>query len=84
MVFAEGIATDLGQVSAVESWLMCKCRQDVRSFLGMTGYYRRFIHQYAKIAALLFALTGAWKAWWERTHACLDGELPGGLRHIKV
>ena len=24
----------------------------------MTGYYRRYIHQYAKVAAPLFALTG--------------------------
>ena len=31
---------------------------EVRSFLGFSGYYRRFIQQYSHIAAPLHALTG--------------------------
>ena len=58
VVSMKGISTDPGKILAVKSWPVPKCRRDVRSFLGMTGYYRRFIHQYAKIAAPLFALTG--------------------------
>jgi len=32
------------------------CQRDVRSFLGFTGYYRRFIENFTKIASPLFKL----------------------------
>ena len=58
VVSAEGITTDPAKISAVKAWPEPRCKNDVRSFLGITGYYRRFIHHYAKIAGPLFALTG--------------------------
>ena len=32
--------------------------RDVRSFLGLTGYYRRFIKDFSKLASPLFGLLG--------------------------
>jgi len=32
------------------------CQKDVKSFLGFTGYYRRFIENFTKIASPLFKL----------------------------
>ena len=32
--------------------------RDVRSFLGLVGYYRRFIKDFSKLASLLFGLLG--------------------------
>ena len=58
VVSEEGITTDPAKTAALKDWPIPKCKKDVRSFLGMTGYYRRFVFQYAKIAAPLFALTG--------------------------
>ena len=58
IVSAEGITTNPEKVAAVENWPTPKSKKDVRSFLGITGYYRKFIHNYAKIANPLFKLIG--------------------------
>ena len=53
IVSAKGIETDLKKVEAVKNWTIPKTVTDVRSFLGFTNYYRRFIKDYAKVARLL-------------------------------
>ena len=58
VVSAEGISTDPDKIAAVKTWPVPKSKKDVRSFLGLTGYYRRFVQNYSKVAAPLFALTG--------------------------
>ena len=58
IVSKEGIATDPEKSDAVEGWPVPKTVKDVRSFLGFTGYYRRFIPRYASIARPLFELLG--------------------------
>ena len=50
VVSEEGIQTDPSKIDAVKSWPVPKNTQDVRKFLGFTGYYRRFIRDYAAIA----------------------------------
>ena len=54
----KGIATDPAKLEAVRRWPTPKTKKDVRSFLGFTGYYRRFIRGYAQIAKPLFGLIG--------------------------
>jgi transposase InsO family protein len=46
------------KVEAVQCWPKPRNLHDVRSFLGICGYYRRFIAGFADIAAPLHALTG--------------------------
>ena len=58
VVSERGVATDPEKTAAVHDWPVPKTKRDVRSFLGFTGYYRRFIKDYAKIAHPLFALVG--------------------------
>ena len=58
VVSTDGISTDPDKISAVKNWPVPKSKRDVRGFLGLTGYYRRFVRNYSKIAAPLFALTG--------------------------
>ena len=43
-------------MEAVKTWTIPKTITDVRSFLGFTNYYRRFIKDYAKVARPLNAL----------------------------
>ena len=46
----KGIATNPKKIEAVRNWPVPKTVTQVRSFLGFTNYYRRFIKGYAKVA----------------------------------
>jgi hypothetical protein len=50
MVSPEGIAVDPGKVKEVLEWKLTTIMSKVRSFLGLAGYYRRFIPNFSKIA----------------------------------
>ena len=42
-VFKEGVSVDPGKIQAVSKWPTPKNVLDIRSFLGLAGYYRRFV-----------------------------------------
>ena len=50
IVSEAGIQTDPEKTEAIKNWPRPNSVKDVRSFLGFTGYYRRFIKNYARIA----------------------------------
>ena len=52
----EGIATDPEKTKMVSEWPVPTSVKEVRSFLGLTGYYHRFVKDYASIAAPLHRL----------------------------
>ena len=45
VVSREGIKTDDKKIEAIKNWPRPVTNTEVRSFLGFTNYYRRFIHQ---------------------------------------
>jgi ribonuclease HI len=47
---AKGIIVDPSKVESVTKWEQPLNVTDIRSFLGMAGYYRRFIENFSKIA----------------------------------
>lgn len=49
IVSEEGVKTDPDKIEALKSWPVPKNIKELRSFLGFTGYYRRFIKDYARV-----------------------------------
>ena len=51
-----GIETDDREVRVIWEWPVPKIVTDVRSFLGFTNYYHRFIYKYAQVTQPLYKL----------------------------
>ena len=58
VVSKEGISTDPEKVKQILEWPVPKNLTEVRGFLGLAGYYRRFAEGFSAVAAPLHALTG--------------------------
>nr|GFA43473.1 hypothetical protein [Tanacetum cinerariifolium] len=57
VVNSEGIHVDPSKIEAVRNWKPPKTPTEIRSFLGLAGYYRQFIVNFLKIAKPLTLLT---------------------------
>ena len=57
IVSKEGIMVDPAKIEAVVQWTQPKNVTEIRSFLGLASYYRRFVEGFSKIATPLTALT---------------------------
>jgi predicted aspartyl protease len=69
VVSGEGVACDPAKTEAVSKWKVPHSVTEVRSFLGLASYYRRFIKGFASIASPLTALTEKNRTW-EWTEEC--------------
>ena len=75
----EGISVDPAKIEAVKNWKAPRSVIEVRSFLGLGGYYRRFVKRFSKITAPLIALT--WKrSKYEWTPKCEESFQESKLR----
>ena len=46
----KGLKIDKAKIEVIANLSIPKCVKDIRSFLGHTGFYRRFIKDFSKIA----------------------------------
>ena len=53
---ASGMSVDPEKVEVVMSWERPKLVFEIRSFFGLTGYYKRFIEDFSRLAALMTRL----------------------------
>ena len=57
VVSVSGVSVDPGKVEAVMSWERPKPVFEIRTFLGLAGYYRRFIKDFSRLAVPMTRLT---------------------------
>ncbi|KAL0537311.1 hypothetical protein IC582_026288 [Cucumis melo] len=71
VVSKAGVSVDPAKIAAVTGWTRPSTVSEVRSFLGLAGYYRRFVENFSRIATPLTQLTrkGAPFVW---SKACED------------
>ncbi|KAL0549730.1 hypothetical protein IC582_014217 [Cucumis melo] len=71
VVSKAGVSVDPAKIEAVTGWTRPSIVSEVRSFLGLAGYYRRFVENFSRIATPLTQLTrkGAPFVW---SKACED------------
>nr|GEW59212.1 reverse transcriptase domain-containing protein [Tanacetum cinerariifolium] len=53
----EGIHVDPAKIESIKDWASPKTSTKIRQFLGLAGYYRRFIEGFSKIAKPMMKLT---------------------------
>jgi hypothetical protein len=63
VISAEGVFVDPQKVEAILKWERPTSVTEIRSFLGLVGYYRRFIEGFSLIATPLTQLTRKNKKW---------------------
>ena len=75
VVSEEGVATDPAKVEAVRTWPVPETLTEVRSFLGLAGYYRAFVPDFATLAKPLSTLADKGRAfvWTEECREAFDG-----------
>ena len=56
VVSSKGVHVDESKINAIKTWPQLTNLQQVRSFLGLAGFYRRFVKDFSTIASPLHAL----------------------------
>ncbi|GJU83993.1 putative reverse transcriptase domain-containing protein [Tanacetum coccineum] len=57
MIDCRGIHVDPAKIESIKDWASPKTPTEIRQFLGLAGYYRRFIEGFSKIAKTMTKLT---------------------------
>ena len=57
VVSASGVSMDQEKVKAIMGWERPKSVFEIRSFLGLARYYKRFIEDFSRLASLMKKVT---------------------------
>jgi hypothetical protein len=80
VIGAAGVSTDPSKIEAVRQWPTPTNVKELRSFLGLAGYYQKFVQNYALIAHPLTDLLKKGTLYvWSSVHASAFGALKEAL-----
>ena len=72
----EGVVPDPANIAKIKAWTAPSNARKLKTFLGLTGYYRQFVKDYSKIAQPLTELTRDGAEWvWKEEHQNAFDEL---------
>lgn len=57
VIFKERVVMDLSKIKVVLDWQCPTIVHEVRSFIALAGYYRRFMEEFSKLSSLITMLT---------------------------
>ncbi|XP_048627572.1 uncharacterized protein LOC125596542 [Brassica napus] len=79
IVSDQGVSVDPEKIKAIQEWPRPKSATEVRSFLGLAGYYRKFVKGFASLAQPMTQLTGkdVRFVWSEKCEECFSA-----LKHM--
>ena len=74
VVSEKGLTMQSSKIEAINDWTSCRDVSEVRAFMGLSGYYRRFVKDFSSIAAPLYGLTqkGAEFCWTAECQEAFD------------
>nr|GEV98756.1 putative reverse transcriptase domain-containing protein [Tanacetum cinerariifolium] len=74
VINSQGIHVDPAKIESIKDWASPKTPTEIRQFLGLAGYYRRFIEGFSKIAKTMTKLTqkGVKFDWGEKQEAAFQ------------
>ena len=73
VISAGGVAMDADKVETVASWPVPRSARALRGFLGLAGYYRKFIRDFGIIAAPLMRLLRRDAFAWDESRGGVPG-----------
>lgn len=62
IITKEGIAVDPKKIKTIMEWLISKDVADIRSFMGLAGYYRLFVEGFSRVTYPITSLQKKGKA----------------------
>ncbi|KAL3699317.1 hypothetical protein R1sor_017339 [Riccia sorocarpa] len=84
-VSAKGIQVMEEKVEAIQRWSAPQDQTQLKSFLGLTGFYRRFVRRFAQISQPLTLLLGKGKTWqWGTSQEIAFEALKDALLHAPI
>ncbi|CAA7041521.1 unnamed protein product [Microthlaspi erraticum] len=69
VVSDKGVSVDPEKIKSIAEWPRPRNASEIRSFLGLAGYYRRFVKGFASMASPMTRLTGK-DVWFELSAEC--------------